>query len=286
MTQVLDGKLVAASLREALIPRVQAVIAKRKRAPHLTVVMVGDHKASEVYVRNKHIACEKVGITSNTIQLPVETTQAALEQTLHDLNRDDLVDGVLVQLPLPGHLNSNRILEILAPNKDADGLTFNSSGRLWAGLSIVKPCTPWGVMKILQHFKISVKGLNAVVVGRSNIVGKPMAAMLLEAGATVTVCHSGTKDLRNKTLAADIVVVAAGKARLFGREDFRQSAIVIDVGIHGTSGVSGGKICGDVRNEELVGWVSAYTPVPGGVGPMTIACLLENTVSLAEASLV
>lgn len=289
ITQVLDGKLVAEALRNSLIPRVQAVKARRGRAPHLTVIMVGDHKASEVYVRNKHTACEKVGITSNTVQLPTHTTQAELETEIAQLNIDPNVDGVLVQLPLPSHLNSNRILEVLAPSKDADGLTFVSGGRLWAGLPLVKSCTPWGVMKILEHYKIPLKGTNAVVVGRSNIVGKPMAAMLLEAGATVTVCHSQTKDVRSFTSKADIVVVAAGRPRFMGREDFAKDSVVIDVGIHGhTSGVvipNNAKLCGDVRSEELDNYVRAYTPVPGGVGPMTIACLLENTVILAEASL-
>lgn len=276
---LLDGKAVANHVREMLKTRVQAFAAQTGRPPHLTVVIVGDDPASHVYVKNKHIACEKIGMRSTVHKLPADISQKQLDETLRALNDDGTVDGVLVQLPLPKGLAGDRVLEILKPEKDADGLTYGSLGHLWAGKPLVKPCTPAGVMRILDYYKIPVAGKKAVVVGRSNIVGKPMAHLLTEADATVTLCHSRTTDLRAFTKAADIVVVAAGKARLLGRDDFAAEAVVIDVGMHGTGS---GSLCGDVRFDELEGHVAAATPVPGGVGPMTIACLLENTMILAE----
>lgn len=276
---LLDGKAVAEFVREELKTRVQAFAAAAKRAPHLAVVLVGEDKASQVYVKNKHLACQKIGMLSTVHTLPDNTTQAQLEKLLDQLNSDDGVDGILVQLPLPKTLKPERVLEKLKPEKDADGLTYASLGYLWAGRPFVKPCTPSGVMRILDYYRIPVAGKTAVVVGRSNIVGKPMAHLLMEANATVTICHSQTKNIREWTSKADIVVVAAGKAGLLGKDDFRAGSVVIDVGMHGTGG---GKLQGDVRFEELQGHVQAATPVPGGVGPMTIACLLENTMTLAE----
>ena len=277
---VLDGKVVSSSVRESLLPRVEKFKEKMGRAPHLTVVIVGDDKASHVYVRNKNIACEKVGMSSSIHALPVTTTQKELNQLLQKLNGDDSVDGILVQLPLPKHLSTEEVLKIVSPEKDADGLTYTSLGYFFAGKPLVSPCTPAGVMTILEHYKISVEGLRAVVVGRSNIVGKPMAQMLTEANATVTLCHSKTKNLSEYTRQADLVVVAAGKPLMLGREDFKKDAIVIDVGMHGSG--QNGKLCGDVRFDELQGWAKAATPVPGGVGPMTITTLLKNTCLLAE----
>lgn len=277
--QVLDGKVVAAHVREELKGRVQSCTKLLGRAPHLTVLIVGDDPASHVYVRNKHKACAAIGMGSTVENLPGTITQSELDAAIDRLNADPNVDGILVQLPLPKHLNSERVLEKLSPEKDADALTYGSMGLLWAGRATVKPCTPSGVMRILKHYQISTAGKKAVVVGRSNIVGKPMTYLLTEADATVTLCHSKTKDLRSFTKEADIVVVAAGKARLLGRDDFRRDAVVIDVGMHGTGS---GSLCGDVRYEELEGHVAAATPVPGGVGPMTITCLLENTLLLAE----
>lgn len=276
---ILDGKKVAEAMREKLKIRAHAFTEKRGRPPHLSVVLIGEDPASQVYVRNKHQACQKIGMHSTIHQRPGSISQDELEELLLSLNQDHGVDGVLVQLPLPRGLKSDRVLEILSPDKDADGLTFASLGFLWAGRPVVKPCTPLGVMRILEHYSISIAGKRAVVVGRSNIVGKPMAHLLQEADATVTVCHSKTMDMRSYTSQADLVVVAAGKPRLLGKEDFKKDAVVIDVGMHGTGT---GRLCGDVRYEELEGWVSAATPVPGGVGPMTITCLLENTMSLAE----
>ncbi|MEN0058374.1 MAG: bifunctional methylenetetrahydrofolate dehydrogenase/methenyltetrahydrofolate cyclohydrolase FolD [Bdellovibrio sp.] len=277
---ILNGKDVAKEVRSALIPRVQQFQQKHSRAPHLAVIIVGDDGASHVYVKNKKLACEAVGMTSTLHGLPENTSQQELNKKIEELNRDPAVDGILVQFPLPRHLNAEEVLALVAREKDADGLTYSSLGFFFAGKPFVKPCTPEGVMTILKHYKIPLEGKRAVVIGRSNIVGKPMAQLLLEAHATVTICHSKTSDLKSYTKEADLVVVAAGRPRMLGKEDFKKGAVVIDVGIHrGTDG----KLCGDVRFEELEGWVQAATPVPGGVGPMTIATLLQNTCLLAEA---
>jgi methylenetetrahydrofolate dehydrogenase (NADP+)/methenyltetrahydrofolate cyclohydrolase len=222
-----------------------------------------------------------MGIRSTKIELPSDCTREELLSVIDKLNADDEVDAVLVQFPLPAHLQVEDVLRRLAPDKDADGLTFQSLGLLWGGLGRIAPCTPKGVMSILSYYNIPVSGRRAVVVGRSNIVGKPMAHLLLEANATVTLCHSKTKNISEYTREAEIVVVAAGKRGLLGREDFQKGSVILDVGIHGVGQGKGG-LSGDVRFEELEGWASAATPVPGGVGPMTITTLLENTVDLAE----
>lgn len=288
-TTVLDGKLVAAFRRTELATRVESFTAATGRAPGLAVVLVGENPASQIYVRNKIKACDEAGIESFHIELSSSTTQADLHKEIDRLNQRADVDGILVQLPLPHGLNETLATERIFPEKDPDGLTSGNLGLLFAGRARVAPCTPFGVMKILEHFKISVDGLNAIVIGRSNIVGKPMAQLLLHANATVTIAHSKTRDLQSLTKRADIVVVAAGRPRFLGREFFREGAVVIDVGIHRVSEsenlVINGKrstICGDVRYEELLGHSSAVTPVPGGVGPMTIQMLLENTLKLAE----
>ncbi|MFS4459532.1 bifunctional 5,10-methylenetetrahydrofolate dehydrogenase/5,10-methenyltetrahydrofolate cyclohydrolase [Bdellovibrio sp. HCB2-146] len=277
---VLNGKEVSKVVRASLIPRVEKFKLSTGRVPHLAVVIVGDDVASHVYVKNKKKACEAVGMTSTIHAHPASITQKELNDLLKKLNADNGVDGILVQLPLPKHLSTDEVLGIISPEKDPDCLTFKSVGYFFAGKPIVSPCTPAGIMSILNHYGISVAGMNAVVVGRSNIVGKPMAHMLMEANATVTLCHSKTKNLSVHTKQADLVVVAAGKAHLLGKEDFKQGAIVIDVGMHGTG--QGQKLTGDVRFEELNGWVQAASPVPGGVGPMTITTLLQNTCLLAE----
>lgn len=278
--KILDGKAVSLARRVILKDRVINFISKASRQPHLCVVLVGSDTASQVYVRNKVKACEAVGIKSTRYDLPT-TTQAELEKLVKKLNEDKEVDGILVQLPLPKGLDEVRINEILDPDKDVDGFTYTSLGMLCAGRPKVAACTPQGVMSILEQYKIEVSGRHAVVVGRSVTVGKPMAQLLVAANATVTVCHSKTKNVGDFTRQADIVVVAAGKRHLLGKNDFKKDAVVIDVGIHGTGDGSQG-IVGDVRFEELDGWVSAATPVPGGVGPMTITTLLENTMALAE----
>lgn len=276
---ILNGKEVAKEVRSSLIPRVESFTRKLGRAPHLAVILVGDDKASEVYVKNKKTACESVGMNSSILVLPTNTSQEELNTQILTLNNDSAVDGILVQFPLPKHLSSDEVLKLVTPEKDADGLTYASLGYFFAGKPFVKPCTPEGVMTILKHYNISVEGLKAVVIGRSNIVGKPMAHLLTEANATVTLCHSKTKNLSDYTRDADLVVVAAGKPRMLGQEDFKKGAVIIDVGIHR---LSDGKLCGDVRFKELEGKVAAATPVPGGVGPMTIATLLLNTCILAE----
>lgn len=279
---LLDGKLVSQVRREALKPKVEEFRQKFGRAPHLVVVLVGDLTASQVYVRNKEKACELVGIRSTKVALGGKASEAELLAKIDQLNGDSSVDAVLVQLPLPKQIRESEVLRRLSPAKDADGLTYSSLGLLWGGVGKIAPCTPKGVMRILEHYRIAVAGKRAVVVGRSNIVGKPMAYLLTEANATVTVCHSKTPTVREHTREADIVVVAAGHRHLLGREDFKQGAVVIDVGMHGAGEGKVG-LAGDVRFSELDGWVQAATPVPGGVGPMTIAILLENTLELAQA---
>jgi methylenetetrahydrofolate dehydrogenase (NADP+)/methenyltetrahydrofolate cyclohydrolase len=277
---ILDGKEVSNHVRSSLVPRIADFKNKTGRAPHLAVVIVGEDPASQVYVRNKKVSCEKIGMTSTIHSLREDITQPELTEMIETLNNDDGVDGILVQFPLPKHLSSHEVLQTVSPLKDADGLTYKSLGYFFAGQPLVSPCTPKGVMTILKHYNINVEGMNAVVVGRSNIVGKPMAMLLTEANATVTLCHSKTKNLAQFTKNADLVVVAAGKAQFLGKDDFKKDVIVVDVGMHGSG--QGGKLCGDVRFSELEGWAKAATPVPGGVGPMTITTLLENTCLLAE----
>ena len=292
----LSGTEVAKHRQSQLQIKVAAFTARAGRKPGLAVIIVGEDPASQVYVRNKVKTTTAVGMESFHFEMPATVTESALIGKIHELNIDPRVDGILVQLPLPKHLNSDRVMDAIESAKDPDGLTTGNLGLLMAGRKRVAPCTPWGVMAILAHHKIEVAGRNAVVVGRSNIVGKPMAQLLLEAHATVTIAHSRTKDLASITKAADIVVVAAGQPRFLGREAFGKDCVVIDVGIHRPTleqlqkagGVNAqayvDKLCGDVRYEELEGFVRAATPVPGGVGPMTIQMLMENTVHLAELS--
>ena len=279
----LSGVDVAKARQGALASRISAFTAASGRPPGLAVVIVGDDPASHVYVRNKVKTTVALGMRSFHIELPKTVAEADLIAQVAKLNQDSAVDGILVQLPLPKTINTERVMDVIDPAKDPDGLTPGNLGLLMAGRKRVAPCTPWGVMAILEHYKLPVAGQTAVVVGRSNIVGKPMAQLLLEANATVTTAHSRTRDLESITKAADIVVVAAGQARFLGRSAFREGAVVIDVGMHRPStGPFANKLCGDVRYEELDGWVHAATPVPGGVGPMTIQMLMENTVCLAE----
>lgn len=279
---ILDGKAVAKARREILKQKIAQLPSK----PGLAVVLVGDDKASQVYVGGKIKACQELGIESFEVLLPADTSESELKHQIDRLNHDKNVHGMIVQLPLPEHLDSLKAIGWVSPHKDADCLTMENLGALWMGRPRTMPCTPSGVMAILQHYKIDVAGMNAVVVGRSNIVGKPMAHLLSQANATVTICHSKTKNLREHLRRADIAVIAAGQPEFLGAEDFSKDAIVIDVGIHRRPAASpGGKdrLCGDVRFQELQ--VRAATPVPGGVGPMTITMLMENTVRLYELSL-
>ncbi|HPI39551.1 MAG TPA: bifunctional methylenetetrahydrofolate dehydrogenase/methenyltetrahydrofolate cyclohydrolase FolD [Pseudobdellovibrionaceae bacterium] len=279
--QKLESKPVVEKIREQVLQKSDAFQKKYHRKPHLAVILVGDDPASHVYVRNKHVACEKVGFQSTNHQMPAITQEQELISHIQKLNQDSAVDAILIQLPLPSHINKERVLAHLDPHKDPDCLTEANLGKFFSGNSVVKPCTPWGVMRILEHYNISVTGKDVVVIGRSLIVGKPMACLLSDANATVTLCHSKTKNLAEKTNQADLVVVAAGKPRFFGKEYFNAKSVVIDVGIHGSG--SGQGLCGDVKYDEVYPQVLAITPVPGGVGPMTISTLLENTMALAEA---
>lgn len=280
---ILDGKLVAETRRKALTQKVQQFKTKHNRSPGLAVVLVGSDPASQVYVRNKISACRAVGIESLEFLMPENASEADVKKQIEKLNSQNDVDGILLQLPLPKHLDGDKLTNCIAPEKDPDGLTTANLGLLVAGRPRSVSCTPFGVMKILEHFKIETKGRHAVVVGRSQIVGKPMAQLLLAADSTVTMCHSRTVDLESFTRQGDIVVVAAGKPEFLGKSAFKKGAVVIDVGIHRQTLADGKvKLVGDVRGEELKDWAQALTPVPGGVGPMTITMLLENTLQLAE----
>jgi len=282
--QILEGKVVSQARRQQIKAQVEQFKQASQRAPGLAVILVGADPASQVYVSNKLKTCGEVGILSFEHQLPESTTALQLKLVIDSLNEDPKVDGILLQLPLPKHLNSDECISWISPAKDADCLTPKNLGLLWSGRALTTPCTPWGVMVILEHYKYNVSGMNAVVIGRSNIVGKPMAHLLTQANATVTVCHSKTKDLRAHTLQADLVVVAAGQPEFLGAGDFKKDSIVIDVGIHRKPSADGKtKLCGDVRLKELEGVIKAGSPVPGGVGPMTITMLMENTLRLAQA---
>lgn len=282
----LSGTDVAKHRQAELRAKIDAFHARTGRKPGLAVVIVGHDPASQVYVKNKVKTTLALGMESFHFELPANTSEADVIALVEKLNNDSKVDGILVQLPLPKGIDAESVIAKIRPEKDPDGLTVGNLGLLFAGKKRVAPCTPWGVMAILSHYGIEVAGKHAVVVGRSNIVGKPMAQLLLDANATVTICHSRTKDLESETCRADIVVVAAGRPRFLGKQAFRAGAVVVDVGIHRPSeGDFAGKLCGDVRYEELEGHVHAATPVPGGVGPMTIQMLMENTVRLAELAL-
>ncbi|MBL7544940.1 MAG: bifunctional 5,10-methylenetetrahydrofolate dehydrogenase/5,10-methenyltetrahydrofolate cyclohydrolase [Bdellovibrionaceae bacterium] len=276
---LLDGRKVADDLKAKLALDVVEFEKAYHRKPCLKVIIVGNDPASMVYVKSKHMACQKVGMGSEIINLDSNVTQANLENEIQKLNNDNNVDGILVQLPVPKHIDLTAVLKTIDPKKDADGLTFLSAGYLWSDFEHVQPCTPSGVIKILDFYNIPLKGKRAVVIGRSQIVGKPMAALLLKKNATVTIAHSGTENLRHVVQDAEVVVVAAGKMSFFGSEYFNKNHVVVDVGIHKDLN---GKLGGDVKFDEVSAVVKAITPVPGGVGPMTIACLLENTIKLAR----
>ena len=272
---MLDGKALAQSVREEIANKV-SVMKARGVTPGLAVILVGNDPASEIYVRNKGIACEKAGMRSETVRLPAEISQEELHAEIDRLNTDPGIDGILLQLPIPGHLDERAALDRIDPRKDVDGFHLLNAGRLLAGEKTVVPCTPKGVMRLIATSGVSLSGKEAVVIGRSNIVGKPMALLLMQAGCTVTVCHSKTVDLPSHTRRADVLVSAVGKAGFVTPEMVKPGAIVIDVGINRVDG----KVCGDVTPEvrDVAGYM---TPVPGGVGPMTIAMLLENTLEAA-----
>lgn len=277
--QILDGKALAEKIQKGLKSEIDKLTPQLGRPPGLAVLMVGDNPASAVYVRNKEKSCAKVGIASYGQHFPAETTQTELEGIIDQLNQDPKVDGILVQLPLPGHLNAVALLNKIAPDKDADGLHPLNMGRLLRDEPGLRSCTPAGVMTLLAEYQVDLVGKQAIVIGRSILVGKPLALMLLAADATVTLAHSHTQDLKSLTRQADIVVAAAGKINLVDAEMVKPGAIIVDVGISRQVEASGkSKLVGDVDFAGVVPMAKAITPVPGGVGPMTVAMLLQNTV--------
>lgn len=280
MSEILDGKALAAHIKAELSKEVEK-LGQRQITPGLAVVLVGDDPASQVYVRAKEKACLKIGVASFQHRLKSTTTQQELLALITDLNRDDRVHGILVQLPLPKHLNEEQITEAIDPSKDVDGFHPYNIGKLLIGEAIFHPCTPLGIIKLLESTGMDISGKEAVVVGRSNIVGKPVALMLLQKHATVTICHSRTVNLPETVGRADIVVAAVGRAEMVRGEWIKEGAVVIDVGINRTAE---GKLLGDVAFAEASKRASFITPVPGGVGPMTIAMLLYNTVEAARQS--
>lgn len=276
--QIINGKEVSQQRLALVAEKVAQRTASGLRTPCLAVVLVGDDPASAVYVRNKKIACEKVGFESRSFEMPSETTQDALLALVDELNADAGVDGILVQLPLPAQIDSQAVLERILPDKDVDGFHPYNVGRLVVKMPLMRPCTPKGVMTLLEAYGIDPKGKKAVVVGASNIVGRPQMLELLLARATVTVCHSATQNLADEVAAADIVVVGVGIPNFVKGEWIKPGAVVIDVGINR---LSDGSLCGDVEFNVAKERAAMITPVPGGVGPMTIATLLENTLQAA-----
>ena len=277
--KLIDGKVIAAEIRAELKARTQAFEEKYGKKIGLAVVLIGNDPASQVYVRNKVKACEEAGIRSFRHDLPEETTQKQAEELVSALAEDENVHGILIQLPLPRGLDEKRLLSLIPPSKDVDGFLAENIGRLALKEEGTVACTPLGVMEMLSRSNIPVAGKRAVVVGRSNIVGRPMALLLLNADATVTVCHSKTKDLSEECRRADILVAAIGKPKFITADMVKEGAVVIDVGMDRDEN---GKLCGDVDFENVKEKASAITPVPGGVGPMTIAMLLKNTCDAAE----
>ena len=279
MAMRIDGKAISAQIREEIKEKTAAFVAERGYAPGLAVVIVGEDPASQVYVRNKALACEQVGFYSEVHRLPAETKQEELNALVDRLNADGKIHGILVQLPLPKHLDETEVLLRIDPSKDVDAFHPYNVGKIMIGDYDFLPCTPAGVMALLERSGIDPAGKNCVVIGRSNIVGKPMAMLLLHANGTVTVCHSRTKNLREVTREADILVVAIGRADFVGADMVKPGAVVIDVGMNRRED---GKLTGDVNFAEVEPIASAITPVPGGVGPMTITMLLQNTLTAAK----
>lgn len=277
--QIIDGKAIATHIRNVLKLNIEQRLNEGLRAPGLAVVQVGKDPASEVYVRNKRQACAQTGILSFAYDLPEETSQTQLLNLIDELNSDSHVDGILVQLPLPPQINPHAVIDHIHPDKDVDGFHPYNLGRLAQRRPLLRPCTPYGIMMLLEHIGIAIKGMDAVVVGASNIVGRPMSLELLMAGCTVTICHSATRNLSAKVASADLLVVAIGKLEVVASEWIKPGAIVIDVGMHRKPN---GSLAGDIdftTAKERAAWI---TPVPGGVGPMTIATLLQNTVFAAN----
>ena len=279
--RIIDGKKIAAGIREEVREQVLRLQAETGRVPGLAAVLVGEDPASATYVRTKTRACQEVGIASRGITPPEDIAQSELLQIIHELNLDPAIHGILVQLPLPKHLHERVVLEAVDTRKDVDGFTFANVGRLVEDHSLFVPCTPAGILELLDREGVEIKGKNAVVVGRSEIVGKPVAFLLLHRHATVTICHSRTADLGAETRRADILVAAVGRPRLITGAMIKPGAVVIDVGINRAEG----KLVGDVEFDSAAQVAAAITPVPGGVGPMTVAMLLRNTLQALERTI-
>ena len=274
-TQIIDGKALAIEYQE----KIKTQVAKMKRTPTLAVILVGNDPASEIYVRHKRQVAERVGIISELFQLSPITTEEALIAFIQELNANDKVDGILVQLPLPKHINADAVIEAIDPNKDADGLTSANLGHLFVGTPNLVPCTPMACLALIKTVCPILQGKNVVIVGRSKLVGKPLSQLLLDENCTVTQAHSKTVNLKKVCHEADILIVAVGKPKLITKSFVKKGTIIIDVGINR---LKNKKIVGDVEFDKMIGHVSAITPVPGGVGPMTVTMLLQNTVQIAQ----
>lgn len=274
MTQIIDGKSFAEKIKEGVKEQVLELADTCGKRPGLAVILVGDDPASRAYVTMKERDCDNIGIESFDYRLDEDTSQETLDKLIEDLNNNPLIDGILVQMPLPAHLDEERVIERISPAKDVDGFHPENMGKLLRGLPALKACTPWGVIELLDEYGIDIEGKHAVVIGRSNIVGKPQAVMLLERNATVTVCHSRTKNLQEIAAGADILVAAIGRPLMIGPEYVKEGAVVIDVGINRY----GDRLVGDVDYDAVFDKASFITPVPGGVGPMTRAILMKNTL--------
>lgn len=279
MAELISGKVVSQKVRSEIAEEVKAFKEAYGYAPGLAVIVVGDDPASAVYVRNKHKACLDVGITSYQIEFPGETAEDVLLSKIDELNRDPEVNGILVQLPLPKHISEEKVINRISPKKDVDAFHPENVGKIMIGSYDFIPCTPAGIVELLNHYSVAIEGKSCVVIGRSNIVGKPMALLLTERNGTVTLCHSRTKNLANITSEADIVVVAIGKPEFLTADMIKDGAVVVDVGINR---LPDGKLVGDVKFDEVAKKASMITPVPGGVGPMTITMLLKNTLTAAR----
>ena len=275
MAVVISGKELSQELKDSMKIEVMELSTKYGRTPHLVVVLVGNNPSSISYVTGKEKACEYVGIKNSTIRLDENTTEESLVNLIEELNRDDSVDGILVQLPLPKHICEEKIIETIAIEKDVDGFHPLNVANLWLKKECMLPCTPKGIIKLLEKANVTIAGKSAVVIGRSNIVGLPISKLLLDRNATVTVAHSKTSDLASVTSKADILIVAVGKARMLKKEMVKEGAVVIDVGVNRDEN---GKLCGDVDFNDVEPVAGVITKVPGGVGPMTITCLMENTI--------
>ena len=277
--QIIDGKAVATSVRSALKAEIEALSVSSGKHPGLAVVLVGDDQASRIYVRNKINACAELGIKSTLVELPATCTEEDVLTAVRALNDDDTVHGIIVQLPLPRHIDTDKVLASVKPEKDVDGCHYVQKGKLWTGSPETLPCTPYGCIELLKHYGIEIAGKEAVVVGRSNLVGRPLAELLLRENATVTICHSRTKDLGEVTRRADILSVAIGSGKFIKADMVKDGAVVIDVGMNRDEN---GKLCGDVDYDAVEPIAGYITPVPGGVGPMTIAMLMQNTLTAAK----